>query len=256
MWDFSRAIAVNCNSIPTCPVCAQVIDPHELCWGIEHIDAGFFLTLDLVHFSSTCYPSWLIGPRGLFEAPGTTWWREHAKELPLLQEIQHMVKSGKPCKSDAKGHENLVVVKVRGKIFLVANTPRNVSLALACTPEAMPGSFEDQTGILGWFLTELSKDMQAFKENLAFQENLAQVETKSSRKPLGDANGRGDGAALAITEGLEVLTPSPNVRHATLLQSKSVQQFCTKKRKAHDMSISEAVCSDTANALQGVERGD
>ncbi len=50
MWDFSRAIAVNGNSIPTCPVRAQVIDPHELCWGIEHIDAGFFLTVDLVHF--------------------------------------------------------------------------------------------------------------------------------------------------------------------------------------------------------------
>ena len=270
MWDFRRAIVVNGKSVPTCPMFAKVVDPHELSGGIEYIDANFFLNVDVVHFSSACQPVWLCGPRGLFAAPDQLLWRVHAKEIPLLQEIMHMIKTGN-ASMKSKQHENLIVVKVRGKIFLVANTPRSVSLALTCTPEAVPGSFEDKISMLGWFLAELDKDLKALKENLALQENIAQGETGDAKSSCCD--GHGDGTALAIKEGLEVLNASPKVSHATWAPSKksfrivtksnSIQQFRarttwpqTRKRKADDMTLSRAVCSATANALRWVERGD
>ncbi len=269
MWDFRRAIVVNGKSVPTSPMFAKAIDPHELSWGIEYIDVNFFLNVDVVNFSSVCQPGWLCGPRGLFAAPDQLWRRVHAKEIPLLREITHMIKTGN-ASMKSKQHENLIVVKVRGKIFLVANTPRSVSLALTCTPEAVPGSFTDKIGMLGWFLTELDKDLKALKENLALQENIAQGETGDAKS---SCDGHGDGAALAIKEGLEVLNASDKVSHATWVpsrksfriatKSKSIQQFRarttqpqTRKRKANDVTLSQAVCSATANALRWVERGD
>ncbi len=182
MWDFRRAIVVNGKSVPTSPMFAKVVDPHELSWSIGYIDAGFYLNVDVAHFSSACYPSWLVGPRGLFEAHSTLRRRARAKGLPLPQEIKRMVKSGTSSNTSIQ-HESLIVVKVRGKIFLVANTPRSVSLALTCTPEAVPGSFKDKIGMLGWFLTELDKDLKALKENLRSKRTLRRERPATPRAP-------------------------------------------------------------------------
>ncbi len=260
-WDFTRAIAVNQKWVPSCIMTAKVVDPHDLSWSMEGADVGFTLVVDIVHFGQRSYPSWLAGPRGLIEAPSTKWWRDNANKLPVFQEIKRMITSG--WQSTAPTEPELVLVHVRDKTILVANTPRIVSLALTGHPGAEPGSFEDATGILGWFLTQVEKDVKALQKTQVH----AKAEAKRSR------DGHGDGAALAIKEGLKVLNVTPNVRRATWLPSsksfrirkwnetiKCFRATTFKKRKANapddDFRLSQAVCSAAAHALRWAERGD
>ncbi len=279
MFAFSRAIAVNQKWVPTCPMTAKIIDPHDLSCSAEGIDVGIFLEVDLVNFSGTSNPLWLVGPHGLYHAPDVSWWREHADALPLLREIRDMIGGGKITR--VRREEGcLVLVQVRGKTLLVACNFYGVHLALRGHPGAEPGSFEDATGILGWFLKELEKDMKALDKDIALQNEPAEGEAKSSlekhnqahqkkRKPVCDW--KGDGATLALKEALGVLRAHTNVRRADWLPSRKslsiktwngcVRDFraITGKRRHtnwldEDLRFCQAVCVAKDSALLWAER--
>ena len=162
-WSFRRAIAVNETLVPAVRVTASVVDPFSLSGGVRGVDLSVDLEVNVVHFSDKHYLMWLVGPNALIMAPSLMWWRERAKDIPLLQEIKETIAKGEPplpAPARTKDIKSFVFVNVRGKTLLVANNPRCVSLALAGHPRMEPGSFEDETGILNWFLTELDNDIK------------------------------------------------------------------------------------------------
>ena len=121
--------------------------------------------MNLVSFEAAADVKWLAGPRGAIKVP-FLWWRQHSSSIPLLMVIKDLSKQGKPGRRMPKEQKSLVLVEVRGKILLVLNHPNQFAMALRGHPGALPGSFEDETGILGWFLTELEKDIKMLQEKL------------------------------------------------------------------------------------------
>ena len=119
--------------------------------------------MNLVPLKVAANVKWIAGPRGAIKVP-FFWWHQHSSSIPLLMEIKDLIKQGKPGRRMPREQKSLVLVEVRGKILLVLNHPSQVSLALRGHPGALPGSFEDETGILGWFFTELEKDLKVLLE--------------------------------------------------------------------------------------------
>ncbi len=166
LWGFRRAIAANETLVPAVRVTASVVDPFSLSGGVRGVDLSVDLEVNVVHFSDKHDLMWLVGPHALIKAPSLMWWRERAKDIPLLHEIKEMIGKGKRPRA-TEDIQSFVFVNVRGKTLLVANNPRCVSLALAGHPRMEPGSFEDETDILNWFLTELDNDIKELQEKLA-----------------------------------------------------------------------------------------
>ena len=177
----------------------SIIDPHDLGGSIEGLNLDEDLDVNLVSFEAAANVKWLAGPRGAIKVP-FFWWRQHSSSIPLLMEIKDLIKQGKPGRRMPKEQKSLVLVEVRGKILLVLNHPSQVSLALRGHPGALPGSFEDETGILGWFLTELEKDIKVLLEK------PQQPQAKSSHESLeSEPEPQDEEKQKAIDEGLERL---------------------------------------------------
>ena len=115
--------------------------------------------------------------------------------------------------------KSLVLVEVRGKILLVLNHPSQVSLALRGHPGALPGSFEDETGILGWFLTELEKDIKVLLEKPQQPQTLQSQESLESEPEPQDEEKQ-----KAIDEGLERLMGPPQGAPCNLASIQGVLQ--------------------------------
>ena len=143
------------------------------------------------------------------------WRRQRSSTIPLLIEIKDLIKQGKPRNQlQPQQQKSLVLVKVRGKILLVLNHPSQVSLALRGHPGALPGSFEDETGILGWFLTELEKVVKVL-----LQKKPQQPQAMSSHESL-ESEPQPEEKQKAIDEGLERLRGHHKVHRATWLPSR------------------------------------
>ena len=125
--------------------------------------------------------------------------------------------AGEAWQEDAQGAEEPGPCGSQGKILLVLNHPSQVSLALRGHPGALPGSFEDETGILGWFLTELEKDIKVLLEK------PQQPQAKSSHESL-ESEPQDEEKQKAIDEGLERLRGHHKVCSATWLPSMWVLQ--------------------------------
>ena len=184
--------------MPMQPARLDLVDPYDLISTIANLNIMEPLEVNMADFDVAAEVKWLAGPRGLIELP-FFWWRTHAKGIPLLMEIKDMVGKGKPRSSKIpRGNKRLALVRVREKTVLVPNDPRHGSLALKGHAGAEPGSFEDDTGVMGWFLTELDKDTKTFQEELVQSQAAA-----SSSTPQ------------AIEEGLGRLKSDSSERSAT-----------------------------------------
>ena len=150
---------------------------------------------------------------------------------------------------------------VRGKILLALNHPSQVSLALRDLQGTVPGSFEDETDILRWFLKELAKDIKVLLEK------PQQPQAKSSHESL-ESEPQDEEKQQAIDEGLERLRGHHTVRKATWLPSrgsfkiirkdKSTSQFRVnlsnqKKRKAEPAQPLQAFHKAIEAALDWAE---
>ncbi len=161
MRPFHRALTVNGTAVPAVRRTASLVDPYSLSGNIAGMDLSVDLEVNVADFSSSACHSWLVGPHALINAPSSV-----LCNIPLLQEMKGTIKNGKPSSAWAANDiESFVFVEIRGKILRVANTPRRVSLALTGHPGVEPGSFEDEIGILGWFLTELDNDIKKVTKN-------------------------------------------------------------------------------------------
>ncbi len=169
------------------------------------MDLSVDLEVNVVDFSSIACHSWLVGHHGVIDAPSSV-----LCNIPLLQEIKGMIENAQPPSENCV-FESFVFVDIRGKILLVANTPHRVSLALAGHPGVEPGSFEDETGIWGWFLTELDNDIKKVKENHQIRCDAFNFSNPYDTEPLNDE------ANLAIKSGLLSLMASDNVFFADWL---------------------------------------
>ncbi len=153
-FEIRPAIAANGRLVPTAPLTARVVDPFSL-EGLDDMDTK----VDVVDFGAKAKQKWLVGPTGVIKGP-FQWWRSNTWRIPLLNEIKHKVKMGKGLLSyKARAPRHLVFVNVRGVTFLVANKSRTVVLALA----DHHGSFQEKAGALGWFLSELDKDIEKLR---------------------------------------------------------------------------------------------
>ena len=267
MWAFRRAIVINDKLVPTVRLMASLIDPFRLSRNIQGVDLSVDMEVNVVIFSNIARLSWLVGPPGTHSS---LVWRAHAKNFPLLKEIKESVKQGETIMEGeitharaTKDSKTFLFVEVRGKILLVANTHRRLSLALTGHPGVEAGSFEDEVSILSWFLTELVKDITTFKEDAG--DSLSSC-SSSDTKEEDDATGR----HAAITNGLAVLRASSAVRLATWQQErgafkitkkedKSMKEFRvvpSKKRKANvtiDEDMTRAVEEAVASGLLWAE---
>ena len=200
-WTFERSILLNQQHIPLEKKSLSIIDPHDLGGSIEGLNLDEDLDVNLVSFEAAANVKWLAGPRGAIKVP-FFWWRQRSSSIPLLMEIKDLIKQGKPGRRMPREQKSLVLVEVRGKILLVLNHPSQVSLALRGHPGALPGSFEDETSILGWFLTELEKDIKVM------QEQPEQLKALQSQDSL-ESEPQPEEQKEAIVEGLERLNGPP-----------------------------------------------
>ena len=205
------------------------------------MDLSVDLEVNVVDFSSYACHSWLVGPHGVINAPPAV-----LCNIPLLQEIKETIKNGQRSSALAANDiESFVFVKIRGKILLVANTSRRVSLALTGHPGVEPGSYEDQIGILGWFLTELDNDIKKVKENHQIRCDAFNFSNPYDTEPLNDE------ANLAIKSGLLSLMASDNVFFADWLPG-----MCLKVTKTSGdilyFEVEEDITKDTMNAIGNV----
>ncbi len=192
MLSIRRAIAVNNRLAPTEPLTAKIICHFSLTnLGGEDIE------VNVVDFSSCAYATWLVGPTGIIKGR-YGWWISNAKAIPLLGETKDMIAKGRGIlRSRARCRCNdLVLAKVKGVTLLVANKPRSVVLALAGHPGADAGPFEDQAGILAWFIKELASDIETLQkkpvdENACEPEGKNTCDSESSCSPIGRRAWRG-----------------------------------------------------------------
>ena len=197
---------------------------------------------------------WLIGPRGFVSTESQSgrcrWW-EYAKDIPLLNEIQDQVVKGRDIltakkKGVVKVRDSFVLVQVRGRNILVANKPRRgVTLALTSLPGVDAGSFQDEAGILSWFLKELKNDIETLQE-------------------AGRTEPEEDEIAKAIKAGLVVLRASSEVMRATWrpannafrvtkMKAKSAKLFKVPSRKTRKTQKA-AIDKTVEDALRWAER--
>ena len=96
----------------------------------------------------------------------SAWWKANTKNIPLFCEIRNMVRKGRLLlqHKDRRGMRKLMFVEVRGVTLLVGNHATAVVLALTGNAGMDAGSFEDKASVLGWFLTELAKDIKTLLE--------------------------------------------------------------------------------------------
>ncbi len=238
MWAFHRALTVNGALVPAVRRTASLVDPYSLSGSIAGMDMSVDLEVDVVDFSSYACHSWLVGPHGVINAPPAV-----LCNIPLLQE---MIKNGQPSSALAANDiESFVFVKIRGKILLVANTSLRVSLALAGHSGVEPGSFEDEIGILGWFLTELDNDIKKLKENHKIRCDALNFSNPNDTEPLNDE------ATLAIKKGLVSLMASDNVFFAEWLPDmKSLQVTMT----SGDILYFQVEVDITNKTMQAIHR--
>ena len=148
-------------------------------------------------------------------------------------EIKDLIKQGKPGRRMPKEQKSLVLVKVRGNILLVLNHPSQVSLALRGHPGALPGSFEDETGILGWFLTELEKDIKVLLEKPQQPQTLQSQESLESEPEPQDEEKQ-----KAIAEGLERLRGHDKVHSATWRPSRRPFKVIKEDKSTSEFRVS------------------
>ncbi len=225
MATFREAITVNGHLLPSELMTAPVVDPHSLC---GNMDTTKEMEVDVLDFSFRANATWLFGPRAPIKKT-YSWWRANNKDIPLLKEIREVVKAagkGEPRKT-------FVFVQVRNKTLLFANETYRILLALTGHPEAEPGSHEDKTGILAWFLTQLEQDIKKLED-----EPELQTQAAPSAEPAADRD-------VVIREGIKALKGLPAVQTAVwqpsrktfkiLLKDKRGKEFrayVAKKRKA------------------------
>ena len=256
MWAFRRAIAIKDKWVPTVRLTVSLVDPFCLSDNIQGVDMSKDLEVSVVDFSNISRLSWLVGHAG---TPAFLAWRAHAKHFPLLKDIKDTISLAR-APADSK---TFVFVEIRGKTLLVANTPRRVSLALTGHPGAEAGSFEDETGILGWFLDELEKDIKTFKENTS--DSLSSCSSSDT-----EAEDDARATRAAIKKGLADLRASSAVRPATWQPSrgafritkradrsmKELKLVFSKKRKViREADVTQAVQPAVANGLQWAAGG-
>ncbi len=244
--DIRPGIVVNDRLVPTAPQTAKILDPFSLTdLGGEDVE------VNVVDFSATAYNMcWLIGPRGLVPTESRRWWA-YAKDIPLLNEIQDQVVKGRDIltakkKGVVKVRDSFVLVQVRGKNILVANKPRRgVTLALTSLPGVDAGSFQDEAGILSWFLKELKNDIETPQET-------------GRTEPEEDEIAKAVKAGLVVLRGSsEVIRatwrPANNAFRVTKMKAKSAKLFkvpSPKTRKTQKAAIDKTV----ADALRWAER--
>ena len=109
------------------------------------------ITVSLVSFKATGSMQWLQAGLSL----PSKWWVCNHHRVPLCGEILESIKHLKPKGAKRllpRSNKDLVAIRVRGKILLVQNEPRSVTLGLRA------GKEQDE---LLWFLQELQKDVEA-----------------------------------------------------------------------------------------------
>ena len=164
MWRDMRpatsAMSVHGRLVHTPRLTARVIDPFSLA-NLNDKD----IEVDVVDFGSCAQLGWFVGPNGCTKAYNM-WWESNTKTIPLLCEIKNairIVKGRRLGNWKAQATRTFVFVKVRGVSILVGNTVRGVTLALR-NAEIDTELFEDKANILGWFLTELTKDINTIQD--------------------------------------------------------------------------------------------
>ncbi len=220
MATFSEAITVNGHLVPSELMTAPVVDPHSLC---GNMDTHKEMEVDVVDFSFRANVTWLFGPRAPIKKT-YSWWRANNKDIPLLKEIREVVKAagkGEPRKT-------FVFVQVRNKTLLFANETYRILLALAGHPEAEPGSHEDKTGILAWFLTQLEQDIKKLED-----EPERQTQAAPSAEPAADRD-------VVIREGIKALKGLPAVQRAVWQPSRKTFKIFLKDQRGKEFRAYDA----------------
>ncbi len=175
MWAFRRAIAVNDTFVPAARLTASLIDPFSLSGNMEGVDLDVELEVNIVDFSSCAYLSWLVGPRAVIKAPSFLRWRARAKDIPLLQEIKEMIGKGKPPREGGQGHQKPCLCESQRGRNSRSPTPPVALLAPTGHAGMEAGSFEDESGIFGWFLTKFENAIKKLQEKHAQANALSSV---------------------------------------------------------------------------------
>ena len=103
----------------------------------------------------------------------------------------------------------------------------------------MPGSFEDETDILRWFLKELAKDIKVLLEK------PQQPQAKSSHESL-ESEPQDEEKQQAIDEGLERLRGHHTVRKATWLPSRGSFKVIKKDKITSEFRVNLSNQEDRA----------
>lgn len=235
------ALVLNKKIVPTEPKTLYLYDPYELASSSENLfQVDDELEVNLVHFKATGDLSWV---ERAFQLP-LRWWSTHSREIPLLLEITELIRSKKPKGIRPKEPNTLLLVEVRERILVVGNNPGFVTLALTGHPGVPRGSFEDQSGVLMWFVEQLHKDVKVL---------LGRSERASGSKgPRGEEDYEHQDL---VDEGIERLQANPQTKKVFWLPSRQAFKVIKADKRTSEFRVngltkrrrgSESECFDKA----------
>ena len=151
-WNLEKKLCLNDTVVPLESVAMDFDDIHSLLPDLEASEHTFSL-LSLKATEPGLWLTKLFKPNLKF-AQRRQWW-SRLPSMPLLQEITSAIAKGKQNSGLAarlpRRPKLVVAIEIRGKVILVVNHTRHITLAFQEGQEAE---------YLDWFLTELRKDIE------------------------------------------------------------------------------------------------
>ena len=219
------SLVLNDVVVPLEKKTMNIMDPYQLAEGLD-LDLEEPMEMSLVSFKCIADMWWFLKPLKL----GSHWWKSHTRHIPLLLEIRDLVKNNKVKQGAGarlpREQHSMVILKVRERILFVQNLPNVVILGLRGTPEALPGTPEDEIGALKWFIQELQKDIENLPQDLvqAHQTN--------------EASGEGEGHDV-IEDCIKNLQKHPNCLRACYAPSRKCFRVLKNDKSSSDFRVKD-----------------